>query len=106
LAMNASFASGQAQSSARKGKAGDISQIQHIVIIVKQNNSFDHYFGAFPGVDGVTTGTLSPVRHPDLLSVIEALPRFTLQASPQLENSRRRTTVPRTCHREKSASSP
>lgn len=35
------------------------SQIQHVVIIVKQNKSFDHYFGAFPGVDGATTAPLS-----------------------------------------------
>ena len=55
----ATFAFGQARSGATGRKIADISQIQHIVIIVKQNKSFDHYFGAFPGVNGVTTGTLS-----------------------------------------------
>src|SRR5256886_12438789 len=26
--------------------------IQHVVIIVKENHTFDNYFGRFPGVDG------------------------------------------------------
>jgi phospholipase C len=30
--------------------------IQHIVFIVKENRTFDSYFGAFPGVNGTTTG--------------------------------------------------
>ena len=32
------------------------SQIQHIVIFVKENRSFDHYFGKFPGAAGATSG--------------------------------------------------
>src|SRR5262245_11170921 len=35
------------------------SKIQHIVFIVKENRSFDMYFGTFPGADGVTTGMIS-----------------------------------------------
>jgi phospholipase C len=33
--------------------------IKHIVFIIKENRSFDSYFGAFPGVDGATTGVTS-----------------------------------------------
>jgi phospholipase C len=33
--------------------------IEHIVIIVKENRSFDHYFGKFKGADGATTAKLS-----------------------------------------------
>lgn len=33
--------------------------IQHIVIIVKENRSFDNYFGQFPGADGAAAGRLS-----------------------------------------------
>jgi len=50
----------------------DISAIQHIVFIVKENRTFDSYFGTFPGADGATTGVLStgqviPLGHtPDL----------------------------------------
>jgi phospholipase C len=33
--------------------------IRHVVIIVKENRSFDNLFGLFPGANGATTGTLS-----------------------------------------------
>jgi phospholipase C len=36
-----------------------LEQIQHIVFIIKENRSFDNYFGQFPGADGATTGTIS-----------------------------------------------
>jgi phospholipase C len=36
-----------------------LSKIEHIVFIIKENRTFDHYFGAFPGADGATTGTIS-----------------------------------------------
>src|SRR5689334_10431166 len=44
------------------------SRIQHIVFIIKENRSFDTYFGAYPGADGATTGMIStgermPLRH-------------------------------------------
>ena len=32
------------------------SQIQHVVFILKENHTFDNYFGAFPGADGTSTG--------------------------------------------------
>jgi phospholipase C len=34
-------------------------QIQHVVFIMKENRSFDNYFGQFPGADGATTGVIS-----------------------------------------------
>src|SRR5438874_2367943 len=37
----------------------DITQIQHIVFIIKENRSFDEYFGTYPGADGATNGTIS-----------------------------------------------
>ena len=36
-----------------------LKSIQHIVFIVKENHTFDNYFGTFPGADGATTGTIS-----------------------------------------------
>src|SRR5256885_7249544 len=36
--------------------------IRHVVIIVKENHSFDHYFGKFPGADG--DATLPPAPNP------------------------------------------
>ena len=35
--------------------------IQHVVIIVKENHSFDNYFGSFPGANGTT---LPPAQDP------------------------------------------
>jgi phospholipase C len=33
--------------------------IQHVVFLVKENRTFDVYFGKFPGVNGATTGKIS-----------------------------------------------
>ena len=30
--------------------------IEHVIFLVKENRSFDHYFGAYPGADGATQG--------------------------------------------------
>jgi phospholipase C len=38
---------------------GGINQIQHIVFIIKENHTFDNYFGTYPGANGATSGTLS-----------------------------------------------
>lgn len=35
------------------------SNIQHIVYIIKENRSFDNYFGTFPGAEGATSGVIS-----------------------------------------------
>src|ERR1700722_14806623 len=39
--------------------AAGINKINHIVFLIKENRSFDNYFGAFPGVNGTTTGVIS-----------------------------------------------
>ncbi len=55
--------------------AGSIDQIQHVIFIVKENRTFDSYFGAYPGADGATTGrtydgrTVRLKRAPDVLPV-------------------------------------
>jgi phospholipase C len=35
------------------------SKIQHIVYILKENRSFDNFFGTYPGADGATSGPIS-----------------------------------------------
>src|SRR5258708_29402196 len=35
-----------------------LRRIQHIIFIVKENRTFDNYFGTFPGADGATTGMI------------------------------------------------
>lgn len=39
--------------------AKDISRIQHVVFVIKENRTFDNYFGTYPGADGATTGITS-----------------------------------------------
>jgi phospholipase C len=44
--------------------------IKHVVIIVKENHTFDNYFGSFPGADGISSiqlssGTITPPHAPD-----------------------------------------
>jgi len=39
--------------------AGAFDKIQHIVYIIKENHSFDSFFGLFPGANGATTGKTS-----------------------------------------------
>jgi len=36
-----------------------LNKIDHIVFIIKENRTFDTYFGTFPGADGATTGVNS-----------------------------------------------
>jgi phospholipase C len=36
-----------------EGAARGIQKIQHVVIIMQENRSFDSYFGTFPGADGI-----------------------------------------------------
>jgi phospholipase C len=51
------------------------SKIQHIVFIVKENRSFDNYFGTYPGADGATTAIISTGDEIDLGHTPDKLPR-------------------------------
>ncbi len=46
------------------GRASSLSEAQahlkHVVIIVQENRSFDHYFGTYPGADGIPAGVCVP----------------------------------------------
>ena len=45
-----------APQSGQKAYASGTNPIKHIVFIIKENHSFDNYFGRFPGAHGATTG--------------------------------------------------
>ncbi|MBV9440699.1 MAG: phospholipase [Candidatus Eremiobacteraeota bacterium] len=49
VALHACAAPGRAQPASDT----DIHRIRHVVIVMQENRSFDHYFGTFPGVDGL-----------------------------------------------------
>src|SRR5580765_2995349 len=38
----------------------DIHLIQHVVVIMQENRSFDHYFGTYPGADGIPMDNGTP----------------------------------------------
>ncbi len=45
--------------------------IKHVVVVVKENHTFDNYFGTFPGANGITsiqtpTGTITPPHATDM----------------------------------------
>src|SRR5215472_13105935 len=40
------------------GNSG-MEKINQVVFIIKENRTFDNYFGTFPGADGATSGTIS-----------------------------------------------
>jgi len=54
---------------------GDIGAIQHIVFIVKENRTFDHYFGTYPGANGATTAVISTGQTLPLLHAPDPPPR-------------------------------
>jgi phospholipase C len=51
------------------------AKIQHIVFIVKENRSFDNYFGTFPGAEGTATGVISTGEEVRLGHTPDVLPR-------------------------------
>lgn len=50
-------------------------KIQHIVFIVKENRTFDNYFGRFPRADGATTGRISTGKKIPLGDTPDVTPR-------------------------------
>ena len=55
-----------AQAAARPSPAGsDLGAIEHVVFLMQENRSFDHYYGTYPGVRGFDDhphGTLGELR--------------------------------------------
>jgi phospholipase C len=50
------------------------TKIQHIVFLIKENRSFDHYFGTFPGANGATTAKTSTGQVINLGHAVDAVP--------------------------------
>jgi phospholipase C len=67
---------------AKAGQAhGDIRDIKHVVVIMQENRSFDHYFGALKGVRGF--GDRSTIQMPGGKSVWEQPKKATAGAETQ-----------------------
>src|SRR5215471_11786697 len=44
---------GTSSSSTTTSNGAGIHKIQHVVVIMQENRSFDSYFGTYPGADGI-----------------------------------------------------
>ncbi|HVR11849.1 MAG TPA: alkaline phosphatase family protein [Thermoanaerobaculia bacterium] len=53
MALGMAAIAGGAPSAPARPAAAGLGKIQHIVIIMQENRSFDSYFGTFPGADGI-----------------------------------------------------
>jgi phospholipase C len=69
-------ASHQGQHVYKLGNVTYTTPIQHIVFILKENHSFDNYFGRFPGVNGATTGKVK------VNGVVQTIPLGPFQDKP------------------------
>jgi len=49
-----------AASGARAAPLEGIHKIQHVVVIMQENRSFDSYFGTYPGANGIPAGVCVP----------------------------------------------
>src|SRR5262245_24330537 len=70
LAALPSPANGQATTA-----AAPTTPIQHVVVIFKENRSFDDYFGRLPGVDGATTAKKKDGTVVSLAETPDSVPR-------------------------------
>jgi len=62
-----------ARLSAPRARAA-MTPVEHVVIVVKENHTFDNYFGRFPGAEGATSGRLSSGEEVELTDAPDALP--------------------------------
>ena len=46
-----------ARAATRSPRDFDLSQVKHLVFLMQENRSFDHYFGTFPGARGFNDPT-------------------------------------------------
>src|SRR5690554_2258654 len=53
MASLAAIALGGMAAAARADAPAPIQLLRHVIIIMQENRSFDHYFGTYPGADGI-----------------------------------------------------
>src|SRR5947209_7470041 len=67
LAHNALIA--RALASAAPCAGQDLGDIEHVVVLIQENRSFDHYFGSYRGVDGFADPNVLPLSDGSGLSI-------------------------------------
>ncbi|MGI8554263.1 MAG: alkaline phosphatase family protein [Dehalococcoidia bacterium] len=53
LGFSTVLSAGPAASSHARAASADLGKIQHVVVIMQENRSFDHYFGTYPNANGI-----------------------------------------------------
>ncbi len=53
-------AGGVATALAEERGSTTATPIEHVVVVIQSNHTFDNYFGTYPGVDGIPAGTCMP----------------------------------------------
>jgi phospholipase C len=61
---------------------GSLDDIEHVVILIRENRSFDHYFGSHFGVTGFADPTAPQLNDGSGLTVFARLPRRLRRGSP------------------------
>jgi len=70
-----------------EGPASAPPQVQHIVVVMMENRSFDHLLGWLPNADGIQAGLQFPDSSGALHSTFELAPDFTGCAYPDPDHS-------------------
>jgi phospholipase C len=81
MALIGSAASSQT-SSARAN-----TPIEHVIVVLQQNQTFDRYFGTYPGADGIPDGVCMPI-DPTPGSEAGCIEPFVATRNPDLPHSR------------------
>src|SRR5205085_10874321 len=58
-----------ARALAASPKCGSLNDVEHVVILIQENRSFDHYFGAYRGVTGFADPAALPLNDGSGLNV-------------------------------------
>jgi phospholipase C len=88
-ALGVGFAAllGAADASAQTGAARANTPIEHVIVVLQQNQTFDRYFGTYPGADGIPDGVCMPI-DPTPGSETGCVEPFAATRNPDLPHSR------------------
>jgi phospholipase C len=68
--------------------------IEHFVVLMQENHSFDNYFGTYPGADGIPPGTCMPVNPTDATrECVEPFHTATMTCSLRIRTTALRHTA-------------
>src|SRR6266496_2446556 len=61
LVLTLLFSNTSARADAPGKKSAPNTPIQHFIVLMQENHTFDNYFGTYPGADGIPAGICMPV---------------------------------------------